>query len=687
MVYGRLDVFWPDGKIETFPLNEETVSVGRSTGNTIVLDTDTISRYHINIGREGSQVFIRDLDSANGTFVDGTRLETGERVPLSGGEEIQIGYLRITFYGMDESPTMPLTTAFEDTQKVERETPEFRLELQPPPIAIAPGSYTSAELVIYNTGDSARTYNVQVTGLPEGWARTNRPMLEILSGDNATVLVNIKPLRRSDSVPGVYNAQISVRLQGKPDQQLEVPFRVTILPYGGFGVALAARRIGAHDPFQLHVHNQGSAPLPIKITGRDTMQQMQFIITPSQLSLAPGQRMQITGEVRPLQRRFFGGAQEYPFDIVVQSMEAARFTTAVRGYLYDKPPLTLWMAAGAGGVLLLAFGLLLFGILALTSRTADPVIERFTVDNPTTQLVQGDLLLLSWQVLDADFISIYVNDAPALENETADSVTGWELSTTGLSGDLIVRLIASNTSGDRTTTATQRVTILSPLTIQTFSVAPTSVVRNVFQTLTISYDVPGALNLSFSGLQGIALSPVPSPTGSSGTLNVDVIPTTDFSLQLNATGEFGGTAQQTLNISLVDPICTANIDTSLYTLPSLTTNVVSSIVRGSSLVVSGRDQAGSWLQIVPPGLTINVWGRRADFTCENTFNVEDLRTVVIDTLPSPSLTLTIASLSAPPLTVVPTTRTALPQLPTGTPPPLSGAATRAATPTVNTSGN
>ena len=53
MPYGRLDVFWPEGIIRSFPLSEDNVSVGRSSGNTITLENNTISRYHftIEIGR------------------------------------------------------------------------------------------------------------------------------------------------------------------------------------------------------------------------------------------------------------------------------------------------------------------------------------------------------------------------------------------------------------------------------------------------------------------------------------------------------------------------------------------------------------------------------------------------------------------------------------------------------------
>jgi pSer/pThr/pTyr-binding forkhead associated (FHA) protein len=95
--YGRLDVYWPDGPIESFLLDKPEVALGRSSGNDIMLDTTTISRYHIRISHKDDQVSVTDLDSVNGTYVDGTRLPAQESRILKGGEEIQIGDLRAIF--------------------------------------------------------------------------------------------------------------------------------------------------------------------------------------------------------------------------------------------------------------------------------------------------------------------------------------------------------------------------------------------------------------------------------------------------------------------------------------------------------------------------------------------------------------------------------------------------------------
>src|SRR5437868_5968721 len=91
MVYGKIDVYWPDGPVENYVLTKPTVAVGRSSGNDIVLDTSSVSRYHISLTYKDKQVILEDLESVNGTYIDGERLRAHEPRLVRGGEEIQVG--------------------------------------------------------------------------------------------------------------------------------------------------------------------------------------------------------------------------------------------------------------------------------------------------------------------------------------------------------------------------------------------------------------------------------------------------------------------------------------------------------------------------------------------------------------------------------------------------------------------
>lgn len=68
------------------------ITVGRSSENTVVVRDPLVSRVHLRIEEEFGRFFIRDLDSLNGTFVDGNRIrgevEIGENAIVRIGETV-----------------------------------------------------------------------------------------------------------------------------------------------------------------------------------------------------------------------------------------------------------------------------------------------------------------------------------------------------------------------------------------------------------------------------------------------------------------------------------------------------------------------------------------------------------------------------------------------------------------------
>lgn len=84
IVLGRFDVAHHDGKhLDLTPYNAYALGV---------------SREHAAIRRQGDSVVVVDLDSTNGTWLNGVQLASGQTPPLHDGDEIVIGELMITVY-------------------------------------------------------------------------------------------------------------------------------------------------------------------------------------------------------------------------------------------------------------------------------------------------------------------------------------------------------------------------------------------------------------------------------------------------------------------------------------------------------------------------------------------------------------------------------------------------------------
>jgi hypothetical protein len=73
-----------------FPLNSAPVTVGRGGQNDLVLTGDEFaSARHARIELRGDGAWVQDLDSTNGTFVNGARVAGAQR--LDGGDVLRVG--------------------------------------------------------------------------------------------------------------------------------------------------------------------------------------------------------------------------------------------------------------------------------------------------------------------------------------------------------------------------------------------------------------------------------------------------------------------------------------------------------------------------------------------------------------------------------------------------------------------
>ncbi len=86
---------------QQYPLDPELTTIGRKSGNSIVLNEDLkVSRHHATISRDGEAYILHDVGSANGTFVNDRRLT--EPHTLAAGDIIRIGASRFEVHLVDE---------------------------------------------------------------------------------------------------------------------------------------------------------------------------------------------------------------------------------------------------------------------------------------------------------------------------------------------------------------------------------------------------------------------------------------------------------------------------------------------------------------------------------------------------------------------------------------------------------
>jgi pSer/pThr/pTyr-binding forkhead associated (FHA) protein len=125
MPYLRVKTGPSKGKV--FEIASEIITIGRDESQTIQVFDQGVSRKHAEIFRIGKMLFVRDLESTNGTFVNNEKIS---EEPLKSGDEVLIG---TTVLSVEEGNTADGSAdeveLMEDSQPIASTTVELRVNV------------------------------------------------------------------------------------------------------------------------------------------------------------------------------------------------------------------------------------------------------------------------------------------------------------------------------------------------------------------------------------------------------------------------------------------------------------------------------------------------------------------------------------------------------------------------------
>ncbi len=168
--------------IKEVQLTKDKTTLGRRPYNDIVIDNLAVSGEHALLQMIGSEVFLEDLNSTNGTYLNGKAIKKQQ---LQNGDSVEIGKYKIKFVGDGEADN------FDKTQVV-----KARPVTPPPPPPTAPRAAAPV-----STGDSVGLGAFQAS-------------IKVLSGAASGREVPLTKVVTTIGKPGVAVAAITRRQHG-----------------------------------------------------------------------------------------------------------------------------------------------------------------------------------------------------------------------------------------------------------------------------------------------------------------------------------------------------------------------------------------------------------------------------------------------------------------------------------------
>ncbi len=145
--------------IKELQLTKDRTALGRRPYNDIVIDNLAISGEHAVLHLHPSGVEVEDLESTNGTYVNGKAVQ---RQWLHGGDVIELGKYKIRFLDENEAEDYAKTMVFKPGM-VPPPIPAAR-SILPPRSAPAPAAYNTMAAPLNETSASIRVLSGSAVG-------------------------------------------------------------------------------------------------------------------------------------------------------------------------------------------------------------------------------------------------------------------------------------------------------------------------------------------------------------------------------------------------------------------------------------------------------------------------------------------------------------------------------------------
>ena len=191
---------------------DKSLSIGRSDSNDLVLATSQISRQHAKINRIGGQLYVQDLGSSNGTFINGERIATDAHA-LQATDEL--AFADLVFLVVNAPVDARDGASFLNSlQDIENFTPTTDIHTHTESTAsvelISPNAASNAALVIdvITTQDFLPSEQLSNTHVEQSVPSATTTTVDVASVDNPT-----SPLINTPSQPPVVTEAVPVPSQ------------------------------------------------------------------------------------------------------------------------------------------------------------------------------------------------------------------------------------------------------------------------------------------------------------------------------------------------------------------------------------------------------------------------------------------------------------------------------------------
>lgn len=374
--------------LQVAELTNRSIIVGRQAGNAIVLQSDKISRQHVQIQWDGRQVTVKDLGSSNGTLLDSVRLQPDINYPWADRQLVHIGPFWLRLEGSASGaasdvtrlqpvqhslpPTALASVAYAQQQQLSNTYTvgsggRIGIQVEPRNLSLTPGQPANVRVTLTNLGVLVDWLTITVEGVPSEWVNGPANEVQLNPGMQETVDLGINVAKASKNHARDYPVIVRARSREKPSESGTAPGLWTVKPFKDNALRVDPRRVSGRGTanYTVTVINNGNLQTDYVLSGEDDEQKLSYRFNKDTLSLEPGREVKVPFVVGG-QRRWIGREQNQRFQIHSQVNGDARALSSNAEFV-NKALIPPWLLTAVSA--LLAFSILLGTLSALLHKS------------------------------------------------------------------------------------------------------------------------------------------------------------------------------------------------------------------------------------------------------------------------------------------------------------------------------
>jgi serine/threonine protein kinase/photosystem II stability/assembly factor-like uncharacterized protein len=349
--------------------------VGRQSDCDIVLADQSVSRQHLRVTWDNTQVTATDLGSSNGTLIGDGRLQPRESRIWMPRQVIRLGPFWLRLEGPDQQAVSSMPEGLSQTQLRSGSMSQTQLRnalpyptsrqraeslagsgrigvlVEPDALTITPGQPAMFQVTLVNLGSIVDWFTITLEGVAQEWVQKQGNRVKLNPGMEQAVIQNVNVPRTASSHAGDYAVTIRVLSRENPGESGTAQAQWTVLPFKEEALRLEPRRASGRGKanYTVALFNAGNAFADYSLSGDDDEQKLAYRFGQNEVRLEPGKEEKIPLAVGT-RRRWLGRDQRQPFQVHARPAGSS-IPLTTPGEFVNKPLLPTWLLTAVGVVL------------------------------------------------------------------------------------------------------------------------------------------------------------------------------------------------------------------------------------------------------------------------------------------------------------------------------------------------